>query len=224
MKTKTSLRLDKLNVSSKITFARDIVTAMTGNVSFPSPVPALSVITQAAADLENALNNPLMGGVAKTTLVHTKEVYLCDQLTLLAFYVDNTAQGDANLILSSGMPLRAARAASHIPDAPQNLSAVNTTVEGEIRLKWDNVANARVYVIEISDDAAAIQPTPLPSGEPVVNTTARSFITWTQVDIVAHTKYNVTGLTSGIKYAVRVYAVGAKGKSNCSVPVMVKVL
>jgi len=223
MKTKTSLRLSSRSVNSKITFARDIVSAMTGNVSFPLPVPALSVVAQAATDLENALNNNQMGGIAKTALVKTKEVYLSDQLTLLAFYVDNTAQGDVNVILSSGMPVRAARAASHIPDAPENLSAINTTVEGEIQVKWDKVLNARVYVIEISDDVAATQPTPA-TGIPVVNTTARSFITWTQVDIIAHTKYTITGLTGGIKYAVRVYTVGAKGKSNRSVPVVVKVL
>lgn len=223
METKTSLRLSKRSVSDKVTFAQAIITAMSGNSRFPAPVPALNVVGQVATDLENAFNSNQIGGVAKTTLVHTKELELDKQLTLLALYVDSIAQGDANIILSSGMPVRAARAASHIPDAPQNISAISTTVEGQIQVKWDKVMNARVYVIEISDDVAAIQPVP-DTGVTVVNTTARSFITWTQADIVAHTRLTLTGLTSGIKYAIRIYVVGAKGKSACSVPVMVKVL
>jgi hypothetical protein len=223
MKTKTSLRLSTRSANDKVVFTQSIVTAMTGNAGFPAPVPSLSVVAHAAADLETALNRNDMRDKAKTTLVNTKEAALNDMLTLLALYVDGVAKGDANLILSTGMPVRADRAASHLPAAPLNLSAINTTVEGEVQVKWDKISNARVYVVEISDDVAATQATPL-NGLPTVSTTARSFITWTLVDIIAHTKYVLSGLTSGIKYAVRVYAVSAKGKGNRSVPVIVKVL
>ena len=223
MKTKTSLRLGTRSANDKVVFALSIVTAMTGNVGFPAPVPSLAAVAQAATDLETALNRNDMRDKAKTTLANTKEAALDDILTLLALYVDGVAKGDANLILSTGMPVRAARAASQLPVAPLNVSAINTTVEGEVQVKWDKVSNARVYVVEISNDVAATQSTPLNS-PPTVSTTARSFITWTLVDIIAHAKYTLTGLTSGIKYAVRIYAVSAKGKGNRSVPVIVKVL
>ncbi len=92
------------------------------------------------------------------------------------------------------------------------------------RAQWEKVKGAHVYVIEISDDITVISPSGTVGTAPPVSSTARLFISWKQVDIVTKTHCVLTGLTSGIKYAIRVHAVGAKGKGFYSAPVIVKIL
>lgn len=223
MKAKVSLGLSRKATTDLVDFARQIVIAMTGNANFTTPNPALSSITSAADSVETAYDNQNLSDKAKAIQVSASRKQLIALLSQLGDYVANIANGDAGVMVSAGMDASTDRAPSQIPAAPQKLSAVSILAEGQAKAKWQKVKGAHVYVVEISDDVAAVNSgtgvsvNPLPS-------TARSFITWTQADIVTQTHCVLTGLTSGIKYAIRVYAVGAKGKGFYSVPVIVKVL
>jgi hypothetical protein len=104
------------------------------------------------------------------------------------------------------------------------LAAQSSAAEGQATAHWDKVKGAHVYVIELSDDVAAVNPSSNTTTVTQAPTTARSFITWVQADIITKTHCVLNGLTSGIKYAMRVYAVGAKGKGFYTLPVVVKVL
>lgn len=223
MKAKVSLGLSRKAVPELVEFARQIVTAMAGNANFPNPNPALSSITAAANSLETAYNNANMSDRAKTLQVNSLRTQLKSLLTQLSNYVANIANGDANMVVNAGMSATTERTPSQIPAAPQNLGALSSLVEGQAIASWDKVKGARVYVVEISDNVAAVNPVANGTAIPLP-TTARSFITWVQADILTKTHCLLTGLTSGIKYAIRVYAVGAKGKGFYSVPVVVKVL
>jgi hypothetical protein len=223
MKAKVSLGLSNKTTTELIEFARQIVTAMTGNVHFTTPNPVLSSITQAATSLETTFNTTNMGSKAKTVQLNSLRAQLKSLLGQLSNYVANIANGDAGIMLSAGMGATTDRTPSQIPAAPLHVGAVSSAAEGQANLHWDRVKGAHVYVIEISDDVAAVNPGTLGTVTPAPST-ARSFITWTQADILTKTHAVLNGLTSGIKYAIRVFAVGAKGKGFYSVPVIVKVL
>jgi len=223
MRARVSMGLSKLNITELIEFARQIVQAMTGNASFTSPVPALSQVGQIATSLELANNNPNLSNEGKKLQTEALRGQLNSLLYQLAAYIENVANGDANVINSAGMRLASLPGPSQLPDAPLHVNTQSGLAEGQVKIKWDKVKYAHVYVIEISDDTAAVNPGSTPTSQPT-NSTARSFITWVQSSILTQSHVVLNGLSSGIKYAIRIYAVGAKGKGNYSVPVIVKVL
>jgi hypothetical protein len=222
MKAKVSLQLSTLKPAQLVEFAKGVVLAMNGNTNFVSPVPTLNNITLAA----NALDSAITAAQDKSTL-HIEQqnaavIVLADKLTQLGMYVESTANGNASVILSAAMPVKHNRNVPQQPVSPTHVSATNTKVEGQVEIKWKGVKNARVYVVEQSNDVAAINPTTTNTTQ--APATARSFITWTITDIITKPKLVVNGLTSGSKYAFRVYAIGAGGKSIYSTVVVVKAL
>jgi fibronectin type III domain protein len=222
MKAKVSLKLDDRTAAEKVEYAKSIVIDMTGNSNFTTPNPSLAAVTTGANNLDSAITAAADGGKSKTLAQNTKETALDNLLTQLGAYVENIANGDETIIRSAGMDARVGKSAPQIPDAPINVSATTGTEEGEIELKWKGVKNARVYTVEISNDVSATAPTTGTTTTTPVDT--RSFITWTLVDMVTKTKFMVTGLTSGTRYAFRIRCVGCAGKSNYSVKVIGKAL
>ncbi len=220
-KVKVSVQLYKLKAAAKVEYAKAVVQAMTGNANFPNPSPTLSVITQAANALDAAISLAQDRSTLHISQRNTAQQTLDNLLTQLALYVENAANNDANKILSAGMSVKHGASNPQIPGVPTNLAAANTTNEGEVELKWHAVSKARVYVIEESNDVSAVQSQPVSNPSPL---SAKAFIVWTQTDITTKTKLLVKGLVSGSKYAFRVYAVSAGGKSSKSAPVVVKVL
>lgn len=212
MKAKTSLKLKERTVSNKVGFAHAVVTAMTGNANFSTPDPPLAAVSTGADDLEDAIIAAADKEKSKILAVSKKETALDDLLTRLGHYVESTANGDAAVILSACIDVKAPRSASHIPDAPLNLSAKTGVEEGTMMLRWKGVKNARIYVIEMSTDVTDAAAT------------SRSFTNWVLVDFVTITKYMATGLAGNTRVAFRVYAVGAGGKGLKSVQVIAKVL
>jgi hypothetical protein len=231
MKTeRVSLRLSERSVSDKIETSKNIVSSMNGNNKFTNPSPALAAITSATINLENAYIAAIDGGKSKTAFMHQQEAILDNLLLQLSNYVEATANaalaagGDAQaVILSAGMDFKRAKNVAPLPLAPTGLTATSA-LEGEVELKWKSVKYARSYIVEISSDVSAIQGgTPNPNVfTPIAN--ARLFIAWLFVDTVTKVKCTVPNLSSGTKYAFRVYALGTAGKGSKSVPVVVKVL
>lgn len=221
MRATVSLKLDERTAAEKVEFAHTIVIAMTGNANFTTPNPTLAVVSAAANNLDTAISGAADGWKSKTLAKTTKEQALDDLLTQLGAYVENIANGDETIIRSAGMDARASKSAPQVPDTPINVSATTSTEEGEILLKWKSVKNARVYVIEVSTDVVTAGGTIGTTGTTI---DTRSFITWSQVDIVTKSKYKVIGLTSGVRYAFRIRCVGSAGKSNYSVKVIGKAL
>lgn len=209
-KKKTSLKLAKRSVSDKVEYARSIVAAMTGNLKFPTPSPSLSAVSSAATNLENAIAAAMDGGRSKTAAMHAKEKLLDDLLTQLAHYVDSISNGDESIILSSGINSSADRIAPQLPEAPVNLSSAIGKDEGIIDLKWGKVKGARIYVVEQCDNVADLQNRAVGSTTPALN------VMWKQIGLITKTKLTITGLTSGLKYAFRVYAIGTGGNGGYS--------
>jgi hypothetical protein len=200
-KAKVKLNLRKLTVEEKIVFAKQIVTSMTGNANFTTPVPALAGVTTtiAAAETANAdLENARKIALTKASTLDDKLSDLDIILNQLCAYVENTAKGDETKIKSAGMSIRSSNAPIGIPAAPGNFLAAAIT-EAEMELTWDVVNGAKSYIVQFTTDVSASS-------------------NWTLATACTKSKATVKNLESGKKYWFRVAALGSAGQGPWSDP------
>ncbi len=202
---KIKLNFSRLPLTEKITRARQIVAALTGNPSFSTPTPALTVVNSAIDDFETAYiatQAARQDAKAKTSDQQQKEDLLDRIMTQLASYVEAAAGDNEALIQSAAMDVRAAPSTnSEIPAPPSSLSATAGDRDGEIDLTWDTLFGARSYVIERS-------------GDPPTSTS------WSHAAVATKSRATIEGLTSGTRYWFRVAAVNTNGQSGWSDPAM----
>lgn len=202
---KIKLNFSRLSLSEKIAKARQIVTALTDNPSFPTPSPALATVTTGINDAESAAADAQQArqtAKEKTSIQNQKEDALEKLVSQLASYVESVAGDDAALIFSAGMDTRVRSvAATETPAQPQGLSASAGDHDGEIDLSWDKLAGSKSYVIERSAD-------------PPTETS------WTHAGVSTRSAFTVSGLVSGTRYWFRVAAINANGQSGWSDPAM----
>jgi hypothetical protein len=226
---RVALRLDERSTSNKIEYARNAVIKTGLNSLFSSLSGLTASITTAANALETAYMAAIDGGKTNTSIMNQKE----DALDLLLSQLGNNVAAIANaatatggdaqsIILSAGLDFARPKNKAPLPLATGSLTGVST-LEGEVGLKWKSVKYARAYVIEISSDVTAITSGGATT-TPTTESSARVFISWDIADVSTKVKCTITGLSSGTKYAFRVYAIGTAGKGAVSVPVVVKVL
>ena len=204
MKAKVSLGLAKMPIPLKIEKARHIVTAITGNVSFPTPFPTLASITTAINALETAYNAAQGAGPAQTATMHDKEVIVNNLLSQLANYVEMTANGVEAVILSSGMGVK--RPATH---RPFTFTVRNGEHEGEVILQSEVTRNAS-YLWEISTD-------PLPTEPPA----APNASSWKPAGSSKQATFHINGLVARTKYWFRVATITSAGQGLWSDPVTI---
>jgi hypothetical protein len=197
---RVKLNLGRLSVTEKIARGRHIVTKLTNNPSFRSPHPALTEVTAALDELEQAFALVQSAKSEVTTRVSSQddaERKLDQVLSQLGSYVESIAGRDETLITSAGMELKGSRSVAATPTAPQAVTAAPGEHEGEIILAWKAVPNAYSYIIESSLDPA----TPA---------------SWTHAGIATSASKAIGNLTSGKRYWFRVRTVGAAGESGWS--------
>ena len=118
---KVKLNFRRLSVPEKIAKARQIITALTGNASFPNPNPPLATITAGVNDLDGAYTTTQSRKQGVKTAVAdqtTKEDALDQLISQCGSYVESVAGNDETLITSAGMDTRAPASASTVPDRP----------------------------------------------------------------------------------------------------------
>jgi hypothetical protein len=208
MANQIKLDLQGKTVPQKIQFLRDIVTQMTGNANYPTPSPALTVITAKANALETALGaqqTAQQAAKTATTTLETKEGEADAAVNSLSNYVWETSGGDEAKIQTAGMSLRAPRTPTTSLPAPQGLAATAGDEEGELDLVWDPVPKSKGYEVQTSPD-------------PVTGSS------WEYAETSTASKTSLTGLPSGSKIWVRVRALGPKKiKSPWSDPAVKRV-
>ncbi|NNV54942.1 fibronectin type III domain-containing protein [Limnovirga soli] len=185
-----------LSIPDKILKARNIVTLMTGNAAFTTPNPALATVTTAANELETAFNDAADGGRTKTAIRDSKEAELDALMAQLSAYVQEISEGDALIILSSGMEVRAEKTPPQDLPAPQGLEAITGDNEGEIVLRWKRVDKSKAYLFQKSADGAT-------GWENIITTSTKA-------------KALLSGLPTATKMWFRVCAVGSRGNSPWS--------
>ncbi len=97
-------------VSALITYARTVVTRMTGNPYFPVPAPTLAAVTTAIDDLEVAEKAALSRTKGAVATRNEKRAVLLGLLKQLCAYVQGIANADATngpaIIESAGLAVR----------------------------------------------------------------------------------------------------------------------
>lgn len=201
--SKIKLNFRNLPIQEKNAKARTIVTSLTGNPNFPTPTPALAVITAAIDALETSAATVQSTRAKLKTDVSEQsanEDVLDGIMSQLVGYVQSVAGDDETKIHSAGMDARSAKGpSSSDPTLPEALSATVGDHDGEMDLSWDPVPKAKSYIIQVSVD-------------PPTDTS------WKQAGVSTKSSFTVTGLTPGARYQFRVAAVSTGGQSGWSDP------
>ncbi|MBP6390569.1 MAG: hypothetical protein KA175_01285 [Flavobacteriales bacterium] len=198
--TSIKIGLDGLTALDKVAKAVFIGGKMTGNATFPTPVPTLAALDTARENLELAIAAALDGGKSVTFAKNEAEADLDEVITQLAGYVVSIAGADEVKIRSAGFDVR--RRGSPIGEllAPGNLRADLTEFQGQIATDWDPVYGARLYEVYRNDSDPAVEAE------------------WKLVAMTTKSKHLEQGLASGSTHWFRIKALGTAGESPLSDP------
>lgn len=200
-----ALNLSGRPVSYVIEKARLILQKMTGNASFPTPIPTLAILGGLIDALSDAYENALNGGKTQKALMRIALKDLKQSLVTMSGYIQSVSAGDETMILSSGFDVKRPRTPAGILAPPANLRAVFGNVSEEIILRWAGVAKRLIYKVQINDT---------PGDE----------TKWKDYTYVGKIRLVVPGLTSDKMYAFRVATISAAGLGNFSDPASHKAL
>jgi len=204
-KAKIKLDLRGKTDAELLPFCQAIVAAMTDNPNFPNPVPTAVVLDETVADFASKLQGHQLAKAAAlqaTTEKDRARALLEERINTRANYVMTQSRGDAGIILSAAMPLRAMP--SPIGDllAPLNLRIELNGIAGLMILTWNRVPKSLSYVIQCADASTAER-------------------VWTSLKITTERKLMLTHLELGKMFAFRVAAIGgASGQSAWSPEVL----
>ena len=88
-----------------IDIVRLVISKMTGNPNFPTPIPTLVTLALKADDLELKYMAARGGGTLTTAIMKTAKADLVLNTVMLGYYIYNVALGDETIMLSSEFPL-----------------------------------------------------------------------------------------------------------------------
>ena len=179
------------------TGTQSICTKMTGNEFFTSIAAAVGAYAEVSETFGNKI--AIASNRDKNAII-VKEMVRLDLISAtlnLSNSVSQIANGDLQILVSSGMPLRK-RAQPVVLTTPGNLVITAGSMPGELTTKVDAVKGVKSYVVKYTLDPQT------PAS------------TWTSVTCT--TRYcTLTGLQSGAKYWIMVGAVGGNGQTKWSV-------
>lgn len=196
------LGLNTLSVPDKIQFGRQIVQAMTGNPNFPTPTPALPVLTTGSDTLETAFNDAQaarQAAKAKTSVQDDNAAELDWIITQLANYVESASDGDKSKIESAGFSLRNPPLPIGELPAPTDLQVLPNEHAGSADISWKSAYGARAFTVERAPDAPNL--------------------VWGVIGNSTKKQASFNSMVSGTKYWFRVSAIGSAGQSAWSDPV-----
>jgi len=201
MATYVNSGFTQLSQANFVAQAGRIVTAMTGNANFPEPWPAtVPSLARLQADLA-ALQGVVMATTAgdKTRTVERDQARntMANDLTQLAFYVQNASQGDVGKLATTGFPLRQSPQRTQypeVPPAPAQIALKRGPVSGTLVVNASRVSRAVSYEVQIA------------TADPTVESSWSDVGTYTS----SH-RIQIPGLTAGKVYSVRMRAFGKAG-------------
>jgi hypothetical protein len=152
---KPKLSLHTKSPLEKVQKTEDIVSALTGNASFSTPIPSLATLTAKADALsakvsareaaKMALDEALSG-------LNTAEAQLDADLMSLMAYVESASGGDEAKILSAGFEIKGKAAPIGAMPQVEGLDSSIGDAEGRIILRWKSVKGAKTYEIQTCPD------------------------------------------------------------------------
>lgn len=172
----------RLSIAQKIEHSRFIITSMTGNSNFPTPSPALSVITTNVNNLETASIAAKSGGKDETAVMRSKELVLDISIKSLCAYVEGIANNNLltaeAVILSSGFDVRQPAAMR-----PNGFRVITGKNAGEITVQTDSESRA-IFTFQMT-------------------LTPEEETSWQQVHSNTRARFTMIDLESGKRYFFR---------------------
>jgi hypothetical protein len=183
-------------VPALITYCQGIVTAMTGNASFPNPTPPLATVTTAINALQTAETAALARAKGAVATRNEKRAALVQMLQQLKGNIQSAA--DANPDNSASIIQGAGIAVKKTPvRAPRVFGAKPGDVSGSVKLETDSAARRASYEWEYSVDGGK---------------------TWVTAPATLQAKTTVSGLTPGATVTFRYRPVTKVGEGDWSQP------
>lgn len=190
--------LSGLSPTELVNKAQLLVEKMTLNNYFLLPIPSIAVLAarkDILADCISKASNDARS-IDKRTEAYNKLVELIIQL---ASYVSRIADGNSEIILSSGFDVRKTRRKSPMPEFPENFQAHCSDEGGTMRLDWGKVSGKYAYVIQITSTDPA-------SGNAV----------WITAGVTTRNELVIQNLKLGMKYNFRIKTVSTLMESQYS--------
>jgi len=137
---------EKWDDYSLSTLAGRTLTAMTGNESFPDPRPDMDAYALLVNDYRAKHQVTSNGGsrLEKEAKDNAKAA-VAQAMKELAFYVNTVANGNREILASSGFELVSGRQPSTIPGIPANIRLLDGRVSGEMRMMFSSLRAAWEY-------------------------------------------------------------------------------
>jgi len=134
-----------------------ILTAMTGNANFPSPVPTLADMETTIGNFFDALSQCKDGDRLKVAIKNQKREALIDALHLWAAYVLFQSAGDSVKAASSGFRIGKTPAPAPPITKPENFRIENGSNPGELVGKVKREKGVITYLYQYATDAMLTQ-------------------------------------------------------------------
>jgi hypothetical protein len=177
------------------TKAQFIITSMTGNANFTTPVPTLAALGTARTAFELALNASLTKDQNKISIKNDKREQLIALLKQLVNYVELISVGDKSKLLSSGFDLAKDGSDAAPLGLFKNFTIANGNNSGQMISKAERVENAVSFLHCFTPDP--ISPNSI----------------WTE-QASTTVNYTHTDLVPGLKYWFKMKAIGSKNQKN----------
>ena len=190
----------KLSDSELESTALSIIDSMTNNANFPTPIPSIADVTAAVTEYSNALAAAKNRGKAEVELKKMKKDAMIEVLVSLSTYVTFTANGNRNMIITSGFGITKNSKTPQAMGTPKKFTITIGETNGEAVSTVGGVKGIKKY---------AHQYTPDPLSATSV---------WTSAFVSTRT-YTFTGLDSGKKYWFRVAALGNGDQVKYTAPI-----
>ncbi|MEJ8843445.1 fibronectin type III domain-containing protein [Lacibacter sp. H375] len=186
-------KLSDGNLESK---THSIISSMTGNANFPTPVPALAVLQTAADAYTAALVKAGAGNRADVADKNAKRETLLNLLRSLCTYVNLTANGDAAMLLTSGFDISKDPQPSVITK-PEIVRLENGVASGSLLVSVKAVKGAYSYLHEYTTDATLAPD----SWVSTMSTSAKTTLSNLQPGTVYYCRVGAIGTNNQLLYS-----------------------
>ncbi len=200
-------------LSVKVPEEKDIHAKMSVNPLFPDPPVPYADFLLALDAQDLAIQNAEFGGLERTAAKLASERTVDEMIRKLRTYVSLVADGDIEIILSSGFRHTKPRQSAGEMPKVQGLKKLPNEKSGELKLDWTPVKNVGFYEVEVR--TLSDEENPTDPNDPQVTIDENDDGSWMTYSSKP-SKIVITGLTPLEYYAVRVRAKGTKGYGSFS--------
>ena len=178
-------------------FARNVVVLMTGNPDFPTPVPALTVITTQTDALDDLVQKASNGDRIQIAARNEARATLLQSLRDLAAYVQGKCQNNLAILLGSGFAPVRPRSPVTLPSTPLSPRLSQGPQSGSLIFQYQKEKTVRNCSIQTASNASG---------------------PWTDYGLTTKSKVTLDNLPTMAVTWARARANGAAGSSEWTEP------